>query len=184
MSKLIARLILAMLTLPLAGTVFLITLVPLAVTTTTGGPDALVAFYTWLATYTFVVIYWYFIWRDGIAWTRQRRDGTIIAAATGAGASVAAFTAIRAGLPGVDPIGAVFFSGGLAPIVFVTTTVILWRETSEERAARLAARGVEVISCLACGYNLTGLKAAQCPECGAEFTLDVLLAGQRRETEV
>ncbi len=184
MTKLIARLILAMLTLPLAGTVFLMTFLPLAVTSTTGGPDALAAFYTWLSTYTFVVIYWYFIWRDGIAWTRQRRDGTIIAAAAGACASVAAFTLLRAAVPQFDPIGCVFFSGGLAPIVFVTTTVILWRETSEERAARLAARGVEIISCLACGYNLTGLKTAQCPECGAEYTLDVLLAGQRPEAEI
>lgn len=184
MTKLIARLILAMLTLPLAGTVFLVTLLPLTTTTTTGGPDAMVAFFTWLATYTFVVIYWVYIWRDGIAWTRQRRDGTIVAIAAGAIASVAAFTAMRAMAPSFNVIGCVFFSGGLAPIVFVTTTVILWRETAQERAERLAARGVETVSCLACGYNLTGLRTAQCPECGAEFTLDVLLAGQRREAEI
>ncbi|GMU37901.1 MAG: hypothetical protein KJ057_11905 [Phycisphaerae bacterium] len=29
-------------------------------------------------------------------------------------------------------------------------------------------------ACPACGYELTGLKACRCPECGREFTLEQL----------
>jgi rubrerythrin len=38
------------------------------------------------------------------------------------------------------------------------------------------------VSCPSCGYNLTGLNEARCPECGAKFTLDELFAAQPRET--
>lgn len=38
------------------------------------------------------------------------------------------------------------------------------------------------LPCPKCGYNLTGLREARCPECGATYTLDelvVTLAEQR-----
>jgi predicted Zn-ribbon and HTH transcriptional regulator len=32
------------------------------------------------------------------------------------------------------------------------------------------------MACPNCGYNLTGLREARCPECGSQFTLDELFA--------
>ncbi|MDB5303490.1 MAG: hypothetical protein JWM97_1039, partial [Phycisphaerales bacterium] len=34
------------------------------------------------------------------------------------------------------------------------------------------------VVCPTCGYNLTGLTATRCPECGSQFTLDELMAAQ------
>ena len=71
------------------------------------------------------------------------------------------------------------FMGGLAaPVVWLITTVFLWRETREERAARLSASGAAAVVCPSCGYNLTGLTATRCPECGTQYTLNELLAAQ------
>ena len=53
---------------------------------------------------------------------------------------------------------------------------LIWRETTAERGERLNQLGVGAITCPSCGYNLTGLKEARCPECGAQYTLDQLLA--------
>ena len=36
--------------------------------------------------------------------------------------------------------------------------------------------GIDAIACPTCGYNLTGLREARCPECGSQFTLDQLYA--------
>ena len=39
------------------------------------------------------------------------------------------------------------------------------------------------ILCPVCGYNLTGLREARCPECGGTFTLDQLAASQPQRNE-
>jgi rubrerythrin len=56
--------------------------------------------------------------------------------------------------------------------------VFIWRETAQERVARLKTAGVDTIVCSVCGYNMTGLKEARCPECGVQYTLDQLYASQ------
>jgi DNA-directed RNA polymerase subunit RPC12/RpoP len=57
-------------------------------------------------------------------------------------------------------------------------TVIAWRESPLERATRVGAAGGSSVACPTCGYNLTGLAEARCPECGGRFTLDELFAAQ------
>ena len=60
---------------------------------------------------------------------------------------------------------------------------VSWRRT----AHFLVDFGRHVIPCPRCGYNLTGLREAQCPECGADFTLDEIygeLANERDEAEL
>jgi hypothetical protein len=47
----------------------------------------------------------------------------------------------------------------------------------------LAAFGSTVV-CPLCGYNLTGLRQAACPECGDTFTLDQLAAAQPRAVDL
>ena len=88
-----------------------------------------------------------------------------------------ALVAFFAWVGGEGEIG-VLFGGGLPPIVWVLATVLIWRETPQERMQRITAMGTDSVSCPVCGYNLTGLREARCPECGSSFTLDQLLSGQ------
>jgi len=54
-------------------------------------------------------------------------------------------------------------------------------------AARAAVRRKPVLNdagevqvhCVACGYDMTGLREARCPECGRQYTIDELIAAQR-----
>ncbi len=69
------------------------------------------------------------------------------------------------------------FVGTLAWVVnWLIGTAIIWRENAEERGERLRQLGTHAVACPDCGYNLTGLREAKCPECGAAYTLDQLYA--------
>jgi hypothetical protein len=72
---------------------------------------------------------------------------------------------------------AYFLASVLAPLVWLTGTVFVWRETRAERIHRLEGAGPTVV-CPQCGYNMTGLAEARCPECGNRYTLDQLIAEQ------
>jgi rubrerythrin len=60
--------------------------------------------------------------------------------------------------------------------IWLIGTAIIWRETAKERGERLRHMGIHTLTCPNCGYNLTGLREAKCPECGAAYTLDQLYA--------
>ena len=68
-------------------------------------------------------------------------------------------------------------------ITWLLSTIMVWRETELERAQRLAQASSGILSCPHCGYNMTGLKTARCPECGTEYTLNELLAALQAQTE-
>ena len=173
MTRLIARLVLAMLILPLTGAV---TLLCFGALLSRGQPGYLKVAACWLVVYAFIAIYWMLLWRDMVLWTRRRKWMTL-AAFMAAVLIGACFWAAFAYLVH-EREAAFFFSGGVPPIVWVLATVLIWRETPQERMARIATLGTDSVSCPVCGYNLTGLREARCPECGASFTLDQLLAGQ------
>lgn len=181
MSQLIARLILAMLTLPLAGIVFILGFLPL--TMVGKPPQGAAVAAVWALTSFFVFVYWIILWRRSVRWTRARVFQTCVAIAASYATSACAFMVMRAAVPSIPAGPIALLTGGLTPLIFVTTTVFIWRESGEERQARIAARGFETVACLTCGYNLTGLREARCPECGATFTLETLLAGQRDDGE-
>jgi hypothetical protein len=174
MSRLVARLVLAMLLLPLSGS---LVVGAFAVIVGTGGPPRPVhLLIMWIFVYAFIAVYWALLWRDTVRWTRSRRFRTMLWAplslAAGAmfGLCVLVFTREKS--------VAVLFGGGIPPIVWVLATVLIWRETPQERIERIARAGRDTIACPICGYNMTGLNEARCPECGTRFTLDQLLAGQ------
>ena len=94
----------------------------------------------------------------------------------GVGAGVGAASGALVGLL-EDGLGA--FMGGVTAILFwLLVTVLIWRETTAERVERLRARSPRALVCPRCGYNLTGLRQATCPECGAGYTIDELAALQ------
>ena len=182
MTKLVARLILAMLILPIAVAVFLF--MAFAVFPNTGPPGALSISLMWLVEYAVIATYWVLLWRSSVRWTKERILGTL-------GATLAALLCGGIGAGFVvevtheDIALGILIGGGLVPIVWVLGTVLVWRESSHERLERLKTYGTDAVCCPVCGYNMTGLREARCPECGGQFTVDELLTAQHeREQEL
>jgi hypothetical protein len=118
---------------------------------------------------------WTLVWRGQVHWPRWRVWATV-ALAIGAlvpAAMVGAATAlaVRRG----EEL-AILMAGMAWITAWLIGSALVWRERPAERAARLQAHGVRTISCPACSYNLTGLKSTTCPECGATYTVDQLVA--------
>ena len=180
MTSTMARLVLAMLLLPASGAVFLLAFV--AVIRPTRPPDVLSLLFVWLVVYLFASAYWVALWWRTVNWHRRRVVRTFGISALSLASGVAAGIACAALGRWVPVQIAVLVGGGIVPIAWVLGTVVIWRETPDERASRLAILGSAVL-CPRCGYNLAGLREARCPECGASFTLDQLLATQPRAAE-
>ncbi len=178
MSRLVAKIMLALLMLPLGGLVYLVTIVIMMETFFRSWRSASSAFLlTSAVTWMFVAGYWTLLWRKAVRWAPWRIVATLASAvlvllpATVGGVIVAAVE---------DELGA--FIGGLTAILlWLTTTVFIWRETRQERTQRLRGTSRALVVCPACGYNLTGLREPSCPECGATYTLDELLSGQPQQ---
>jgi len=186
MTATIARLILAMLILPATGAVFLLTFLAVLARSRSGGPPSTWAvLIVWMIVYSFVATYWILLWRSTVRWTRSRVWNTalagLLALAGGGALAVAVVVVSRSQIPtGI----ALLLGGGTVPIVWVLATVLLWRETSGERVARMSNLvSNPTVVCPFCGYNLSGLREARCPECGATFTLDALAASQPQRDE-
>ena len=185
MTATIARLILAMLILPVTGAVFLLMFVAvLARSSGRGPPSALGVALLWMVLYAFVATYWILLWRSTVQWTRGRVRNTTLAGLL-AVASGGAFAGLLATVSREIPYGiALLLGGGGVPIVWVLATVFLWRETPAERLARMSnLLGHPTVLCPFCGYNLSGLREARCPECGGSFTLEELAASQPQRNE-
>ena len=180
MTATIARLILAMLILPATGAVFLLTFILIVARSGGPGPPTLLSVAAlWTVVYTFVALYWIRQWRTTVKWTAARVRNTALAGLLSlfgaVGFALVAVTFNRQVPPGI----ALLLGGGTVPIVWVLATVLLWRETPAERLARMSKLVTSpTVLCPVCGYNLTGLREARCPECGGSFTLEQLAASQ------
>lgn len=177
MTRLIARLILAMLILPLTGVIIVLWIAILAGIGSAGPPPVIAIVGMWLVVDTFVAAYWILLWRENVQWTQARRSSTILAGVLAIVCCILLGALIRFGFHGPG-FGAAMIGGGIGPIVWVLATVLIWRETPQERVERLSRLGADSICCPICGYNMTGLRESRCPECGGQFTLDQLLAAQ------
>ena len=136
--------------------------------------DLVVAVVAGLSSWAFFAGCWVVIWRRGVRWTDARKRWTLLWPFISLLAAVLngiAFGQIN------DDLGCFFFA--ISPqIIWVVGTVLIWRETDAERKLRQQSAHVDVLTCPTCGYNLTGLSEARCPECGAKFTLNDLYANQ------
>ena len=117
---------------------------------------------------------WVLIWLREIRWTDRRRLGT--AGVLIGSVLVAALLSFGFAMVVGEDEAAYYLSGPLWAPLWLFGTALAWRETKAERAERLSAMGLAALPCPSCGYNLAGLRESKCPECGASYTLDQLLA--------
>ncbi len=174
MSQLIARILLTILIFP--ATVLFYCVAFLLIERLLVRDDEAAVVITALLSSAFMIAYWCLIWRRTIAWTPQR-VGRTFAALGGAAAAGGVIGAPLLWLyPGEQWVAA-FLGIACGSVVWIIMTIFVWRETTDERAQRL--RGArDAVVCPSCGYNLTGLAATRCPECGKQYTIDELLAEQ------
>ena len=174
MTNLIARLIMATMIFPLGIIVFIGLMAVLS--TMTGSPDGLGMTIVWCVEYLFIGSYWVLLWRPLVDWTPTRIRGTIVATFL-SGISGLIFGGFML-LVTRDAEVAIGL-GGLAPAVsFLLLTIQAWKETDLERLERLDRAEGTPIECQRCGYDMRGLKATSCPECGDSPTLHQLFTGQ------
>jgi DNA-directed RNA polymerase subunit RPC12/RpoP len=130
-------------------------------------------------TWAGIALYWCLLWRSSVKWNSMRTMGTALAALGTIIFGIIAGAIMAAAIPNGDGSGVGAFVGSiLAIVLWLIATVFLWRETAAERAQRVKQSSKSAITCPTCGYNLTGLSEARCPECGSKFTLDELIALQ------
>ncbi len=177
MTALVARIVLAVLMFPLAFCLGIAMTAALGSSGILTGRDAFIV--GLIATGTFVILYWLLLWHRSIRWTNRRVTQTLVSIPGCALAGVM-IGVIVAGPAPQDEIG-VFIGGAVAVSIWLTVTVLIWRETTAERVDRIRRATGDVLFCPKCGYNMTGLHEARCPECGTRFTLDQLVAAQKQD---
>ena len=176
MSRLIASILLSILVFPLASIIYLVVFFTFESYRGFGISNSIACVFAGIVTWAFMAWYWVAVWRKTVKWTPRRTARTLYAAMASVVAGIVAGT-----MTGVleDDFG-LFIGSVTAPLLWLVATVLVWRETDAERAARLRTQGRHGdgpgVPCPTCGYDMTGLKGTRCPECGSEFTIDELLA--------
>ncbi|MCB9838265.1 MAG: hypothetical protein H6813_02910 [Phycisphaeraceae bacterium] len=183
MTHLVARLILTMLILPIAGAVFVLGMVVILSmpSSSKGPPQPAHALILWGAVYLVAGFVWIAIWRPVVRWTPRRIGQTVLSGLIALSAGWAFGFTVYVISRHQIPLGiAALLGGGVPPIIWILSTVLVWRETNAERTQRLAdgPGGGRPVVCPMCGYDLSGSPEARCPECGAGFTIGRLLAAQ------
>ena len=178
MSRLIAKILLTILLFPLAAVAYIVLFVVVQSWPNTDEGEAFVA--AGVLVWGFLGIYWWLLWRKSVRWTGTRLSLTAAAVLAAALAGLIVGVAVSMGIDrDFDEDFAIFAGSVTAPLVWLLATVFVWRESLSERVGRMARDGGrDGVVCPTCGYNLTGLKEARCPECGSQFTLDQLLEAQ------
>jgi len=186
MSRLVARILLTILLFPLASLLYFVAFLFCERQMRYGGAFSrgwfsLCFVLSGLVTWSAMALYWTLLWRQSVRWTGTRIGQTLLSAL---GAAVAATLAGAFVETAIGNEVGIFLGSAAAPLLWLAATVLIWRESDAERVARLKRMGTDTIVCPACGYNLTGLKEARCPECGAQYTLNELLAAQPQRAAV
>jgi fucose permease len=131
MTHLLARIMLALLMLPIGAMVYVLTVVVMF--SAIGYSGQVVPFVVAdLLTGAFVAVYWTILWRRTVRWTPQRLAltlGAVVVAAVG-GLITGAIGSI------VDPGFSVFVGGVTAILLWLVFTVLIWRDTHRERIER------------------------------------------------
>lgn len=130
---------------------------------------------------SFLATAWILVWRRQVQWTRRRRLMTALSLVWSAviGTVAGSLTLVLQQVAGqAINVGAMCWA-----LVWIGSTALVWRETVPERAGRINKLSRGLVCCPNCGYNMTGLEQARCPECGSRYTLNELFATLQEQTE-
>ncbi|MBN1514474.1 MAG: hypothetical protein JXB13_20835 [Phycisphaerae bacterium] len=179
MTRLLARLLLAF-AVVLAAPVFCTALVIVLVE-----GSSYRMFTLWLSvaqgiTALLFIVAWIAVWRGQVVWSRWRRSLTYASVLWSLGVGSTLGLGMAA-ITNEEEVGIVF-AGLFWFVTWIPSTALVWRETARERAARLKTIVVGTVNCPNCGYNMTGLHEARCPECGTQYTLNELFAALQETT--
>lgn len=171
MPRLVARLLLSVMTLPVGAIGYL-----LAFNIAQIASNSKTAASLWggVIGWLVVIVYFSALWGGTVNWTGDRIVKTAIA-------TVFSLVGGMAVLLAMTPAGHdwALTAGTLCvPAFWVVGVVIAWRDSPDEHRTRTHASSWGLILCPKCGYDLTGLTHSKCPECGTPYTLEELLAAQ------
>lgn len=130
-----------------------------------------------LLSFVFVVICWLALWGSSVRWTRLRIRLTWSIFCACAVLMVLGYWICK-GNESTTLAMTIQNAAALVPLAWCIALAFVWQETRKERVERLGSYHTDIVVCPICNYNLTGLREPRCPECGNEFTLDVLLSAQ------
>ena len=177
MSRLAARILLTVLLFPSATLVLFLSFLFIE-RLWTDHNDLEAAVTATLGTCAYMMVYWLLLWRATVSWTSQRVYRTLMTTFVAGGCGFAMGLAIAKVLD-YEPSELGTCGGALSgAVLWIILTILAWRETPAERAARMSRADADALVCPTCGYNLTGLREPRCPECGTQFTLNELYAAQ------
>jgi hypothetical protein len=178
----IARLLLSMLLMPAMAVLYIVAIVVIDDVVRGVGEEQrfLVA---GLVVLVFAAVYWLLVWRKSVRWTTGRvvrLSGAFVLALV-----LGALTWGTMALVGVGNWGVSVFCGSSVSILgWLVVSVFIMRESAAERIERHRLTAAGSIACPVCGYNMTGLRTTNCPECGAAFTLDELFRARAPDPEL
>jgi hypothetical protein len=182
MPNLVARILLSLLVIPLGVLCYFSTYVAVDQLIEHRGLNGRIE--TGMFTWAFVAACWWWVWRRDVGWTTRRVGWTVgvTVIAFGMGVAGGAFVSMafahRYGWTTWDNEIIVAYASFATPTFWLIGASLAWREYAAERMARLGGARRHGVVCPACGYDLTGLSESRCPECGARYTLDELLASR------
>src|SRR4051794_17889319 len=130
MSRLVARILLAILMFP-AGTVLYLTTFVYCERRRTYYDTLRSLTFAGAVTWAFVAVYWICLWRGSVRWTVLRRVLTLVAAAACAVGGLVVYGALIG--MGLYRDFAGLVATITAPVVWLIATVLLWRERADER---------------------------------------------------
>ncbi len=146
MSQLMARIMLAVFMLPVSMLFYVISFAVLYRTMMNRREESAL-FLAGLVTAAFVGAYWLLLWRRSVRWTRPRMLGSVGVAFGAVAIGVLASWGINL----IENDLVEFIFGPVITFAWLLGTVFVWRETTHERASRLAASSGTSVVCPACG---------------------------------
>jgi len=124
-----------------------------------------------------IVMLWLAVWGPQVRWSGWLVGLSVLSVPAAALVPAAMLSGWSWLAGGWDREMSPLFAGVLWQGWWILLISWLWRSSRLQDVRQAAAEKQLDVPCPGCGYDLTGLQHAECPECGTSFTLEQLIAG-------